>query len=540
MFTTSMYSATQEFFRMEKKVTVAAIYVRNSDSSKMDTEVQKAQLEALLKYAEENGYEVREHLIFKEAVSAIKVPYWERKELLRLWDESERGSFDVVLVTEMFRLARFASEQFAIIEHLKRYNVRVESITEKFEDSAEGRLLLSIQGFLGEVEANKIAIRTSRGKHHRAKQALSGQGQPAYGYVWGSTKEYSNSYYVLSTRVFSDNKGRKWTEVKVIEWVYDGCIRGMSLRQMAVTLTQMGVPTRAGKQVWGVTTLRKILTDEKYTGRAITTTGDGEIEIAGLVPRIVSDETFERVQVQLTLNAEMSPRNNKHPKETVMRGLVFCGECNRRMHVKHYLNAHGNHTQQSCYKCGRNDGLTDRLHKHNISIACSYLDKEAWEFAVKHIRNPQLIHTHVQDLQKQIPTNNHSESIEENIAKINKAIANLYELAEVAVDTTELKERLVDLQLKKRDLERLQMGVMNTQEKREQLRTVLKRFEEWAAGQRKFLDNPTYTISLDDKISAILFLGVKATVFPVNGHERVKMELMPPDIDRLLRSWCRE
>ncbi len=535
-----MYSATQEFFRMEKKVTVAALYVRNSDSSKMDTEVQKAQLEALLKYAKENGYEVREHLIFKEAVSAIKVPYWERKELLRLWDESERGSFDVVLVTEMFRLARFASEQFAIIEHLKRYNVRIESITEKFEDSAEGRLLLSIQGFLGEVEANKIAIRTSRGKHHRAKQALSGQGQPAYGYVWASTKEYTNAYYQLSTRVFYDNTGNKWTEVKVVEWVYEGCLHGMSLRQMAITLTQMGVSTREGKQVWGVTTLRKILTDEKYTGRAITTTSDGEREIAGLVPRIISDETFERVQVQLTLNAEMSPRNNKHPKETVMRGVVFCGECNRRMHVKHYLNAHGNHTQQSCYKCGRSDGLDDRLHKHTISIACSYLDKEAWEFAVKHIRNPQLIHTHIQNLQEQIPTNNHSESIEENIAKINKAIANLYELAEVAVDTTELKERLVDLQLKKRDLERLQMGVMNTQEKWEQLRTALKRFEEWAVGQQKFLDNPTYTISLDDKISAILFLGVKATVFPVNGHERVKMELMPPDIDRLLRSWYRE
>ncbi len=44
-----------------------------------------------------------------------------------MWDDAERGLFDVVLVTEMFRLARFASEQFAIIEHLKRYNVRVES-----------------------------------------------------------------------------------------------------------------------------------------------------------------------------------------------------------------------------------------------------------------------------------------------------------------------------------------------------------------------------------------------------------------------------
>ncbi|HEX9133324.1 MAG TPA: hypothetical protein VF844_13610, partial [Ktedonobacteraceae bacterium] len=93
-------------------------------------------------------------------------------------------------------------------------------------------------------------------------------------------------------------------------------------------------------------------------------------------------------------------------------------------------------------------------------------------------------------------------------------------------------------QLKKRDLERLHMGVTNTQEKREQLRVALERFEIWAEGQRAFLDDPDYTVSLDDMISSILFLGVKATVFP-NGIKRVKLELMPPDIDRLLRSWYR-
>ncbi len=535
-----MYSATQEFFRVEKKLIVAALYVRNSDTSKMDSEVQKAQVEALHKYAKEKGYEERDHLIFKEAISAIKVPYWERKQLLRLWDESERGSFDVVLVTEMFRLARFAGEQFAIIEYLKRYNVRIESTTERFEDSAEGRLLMSIQGFLGEVEANKIAIRTSRGKHHRAKQALSGQGQPAYGYVWGSTKEYNNAFYIISTRVFYDNSGTEWTEVKVVNWVYEGCLKGMSLRQMAVTLTQMGVPTRGGTQVWQVATLRKILTDPKYTGRAITRTDDGEREIAGLVPRIVSDESFERVQIQLELNADLSPRNNKHPKETVMRGLVFCAECKRRMHVKHYVNTHGNHAAQNIYKCCRHDGLPDRLHTHTTSVSCSYLDSLAWDFAVKHIRHPELIHEHVKSLQKQIPKVNHSETIEEDIGKINKAISNLYQLAEVAIDTTELQERLVELQLKKRDLERLFMGASSSEEKREELRVALNRFEIWANTQREFLDDPDYTPTLDDKLSAILFLGIKATVFPATKKERVQFELMPPDIERLLRLRSRE
>jgi hypothetical protein len=419
--------------------------------------------------------------------------------------------------------------------------VQVESISEKFEDTAEGRLLMSIQGFLGEVEANKIAIRTSRGKHHRAKQALSGQGQSAYGYVWADSKDYTNAYYVLSTRVFTDNQGKEWTEVKVVIWVYEHCVGGMSLRQMALQLTQWGVPTREGFAVWGVTTLRKILTDRKYTGRAFTHSDEGDVEIVGLVPRIVSDEAFERVQVQLALNAEMSPRNNKHPKDTIMRGLVFCGVCQRKMHVKHYIDNKGIPIQRHCYKCARNDGIDEQLHKHTISIACCNLDEEAWQFAIVHIRNPQLLHEHIRSLQEQIPETNHAESIEESIGKIDKAIQNLYKLAEVAIDTKDLEERLVDLQLKKRDLERLHKGTLSTAEKQEQLRNSLDRFEQWADSQRQFLDDPTYTPSLDDKIAAILFLGIKATVYPVNGHmERVKLELMPPDIDRLLHSFSRE
>ena len=352
-------------------------------------------------------------------------------------------------------------------------------------------------------------------------------------------KNYHKAFYAISTRVFYDKAGRAWTEVKVVEWVYDGCLSGMSLRQMALTLTQMGVPTREGREVWGVTTLRKILTDRKYTGRAILATDEGEVEIKGLVPRIISDEAFERVQMQLARNAEMSPRNNKHPKDTLMRGLTFCGICGRRMHVKHYVNAHGNHTQQSAYKCARNDGIEGAVHKHTISISCSVLDEHAWEFAVLHIRNPQLFSEHIANLEKEIPNINHSDSLEESLGKINQAIANLYKLAEVAIDTKPLEERLIELQLKKRDLEKLHMGVLNTQEKQENLRLALERFKLWADSQREFLDDPHYCPTFEDKLSAIYFLGIKATVLPVEGNpKRVKMELMPPDIDRLLRSGC--
>src|SRR5690242_14977585 len=148
---------------MSQKTIVAARYVRNSDPSKKDSEVLKAQADALAAYAKQMGYECPDELLYADAISALKYPYWERKDMMRMWDDAERGMFDVVLTTEFIRLARKSSEQYAIMEYLKRFHVTIESTTEKFEDTAEGRLLHAVQGFLGEVEAEKIRIRTTRG-----------------------------------------------------------------------------------------------------------------------------------------------------------------------------------------------------------------------------------------------------------------------------------------------------------------------------------------------------------------------------------------
>src|SRR5581483_8938228 len=75
---TSMYAASQEYYRMNKKTLVAAGYVRNSDPSKKDTEEQQAQVDALKTYARTHGYELPDRLIYRDAISALKYPYWER------------------------------------------------------------------------------------------------------------------------------------------------------------------------------------------------------------------------------------------------------------------------------------------------------------------------------------------------------------------------------------------------------------------------------------------------------------------------------
>src|SRR5207249_585821 len=106
-----------------------------------------------------------------------------------------------------------------------------------------------------------------------------------------------------------------------------------------------------------------------------------------------------------------------------------------------YLDHHGQQIQRHVYKCARNDGIEEQIHKHTISVTCCNLDEEAWQFAIAHIRSPQLLQAHIASLQEQIPESNHAESIAESIGKLDKAIQNLYKLAEVAIDTTELEER---------------------------------------------------------------------------------------------------
>src|SRR5258708_2001109 len=134
---------------MQKTGIIAARYVRNSDPSKKDSEVQKAQADALKAYGEKMGYECPDNLLYADAVSALKHPYWERPALMRSWDDAERGMFQIILCTEFFRIARTTAEQYAVIEYFKRFKVELISITEKFEDTPEGNLMFMLQGWLG-------------------------------------------------------------------------------------------------------------------------------------------------------------------------------------------------------------------------------------------------------------------------------------------------------------------------------------------------------------------------------------------------------
>src|SRR5436305_138810 len=117
--------------------------------------------------------------------------------------------------------------------------------------------------------------------------------------------------------------------------------------RLARRLTDLGVPTPRGGPRWNTASVRGILRNPSYAGRALSnrtqvapargrksamlSAGPGishaprpeEDWIAVPVPAIVSEQTFAQVQAKLDATQQGAPRNTRH--EYLLRALIsFC------------------------------------------------------------------------------------------------------------------------------------------------------------------------------------------------------------------------
>ncbi len=58
-------------------------------------------------------------------------------------------------------------------------------------------------------------------------------------------------------------------EAAIIRKIYDLFLSGKTINEIAAILTNMGVLTPAGRAKWSVSTVRSILSNEKYKGEAL-------------------------------------------------------------------------------------------------------------------------------------------------------------------------------------------------------------------------------------------------------------------------------
>jgi len=144
--------------------------------------------------------------------------------------------------------------------------------------------------------------------------------------------------------------------------------------RLARRLTDLGVPTPRGGPRWNTASVRGILRNPSYAGRAVSNrtqvapargrksamlpAGPGvshaprpeEDWITVPVPPIVSEEAFAQVQAKLDANQQTAARNTRH--EYLLRALISCGACRLTCGVRQ------TQTGYRYYQCrGRTDPL---------------------------------------------------------------------------------------------------------------------------------------------------------------------------------------
>ena len=462
----------------------AAIYTRVSSDRQKEEHTIGSQVQALIEYAQAEGYAVPSEWIFQDEGYSGSVLV--RPGLERVRDLAAEGQVETVLAHSPDRLSRSYAHQVLLIEEFSRHGVEVVFIKSLKADTPEKKLLLQFQGMIAEYERALIRERSRRGKRFRAKcgvvNVLSGA---PYGYRYVKKTETASAYYEIIEE-----------EARVVTEVYRLYTEELvSIGEITRRLNAQGVPTRKGRSAWERSTVWAVLRNPAYIGKAcygktqvverqkITRllrkkggyspkcSSNRErprqewIEIA--VPAIIKGEVFALAEERLEKNKQLSRRGTKEP--SLLQGMLVCSKCG---YAFYRSSSRTSKRKIYYYRCLGSDD-----YRYQNGRVCSqrpirqdYMDDLVWKEVMKLLKNPQLIKSEidkrVKQAQQSSPIKLRKQTLLRNKTKIKKGIDRLLDAyQEGLIPLRQLRKRIPDLRKKEAginsELQGLEAQAMN-------------------------------------------------------------------------------
>ena len=231
------------------------------------------------------------------------------------------GKIDLIVTKSVSRFARNTVDSLTTVRKLRDKGIEVYFEKENIRTlDAKGELLITIMSSLAQEESRSISENTTWGQRRRF---ANGKASVAYGRFLGYD------------RGFSVNE----EQAKTVRLIYKLFLDGLSCYTIAKELTRRELPTPGGGKTWNQSTVRSILTNEKYKGDALLQKeftvdflqkklkkNEGEIPqyyVEGNHKAIIDPEIFDHVQ------AEMAKRK-KQPRTSgvsIFSSKIRCGDC---------------------------------------------------------------------------------------------------------------------------------------------------------------------------------------------------------------------
>jgi site-specific DNA recombinase len=235
------------------------------------------------------------------------------------------GKIDLIITKSISRFARNTVDTLTAVRRLKEKDVEVYFEKENiFTLDSKGELLITIMSSLAQEESRSISENVAWGKRAKCEK----------GKVYLPYKQF------LGYRKGADGMPEiVEAEAEIVRLIYNLFLEGRMPSGIAKELMHRKIPTPAGKENWQASTVKSILTNEKYRGDALLQKtfcvdfltkrmkrNEGELPqfyVQNSHPAIIPPETFEEVQYELGRRMAAGYTG----KASCFSSRILCGEC---------------------------------------------------------------------------------------------------------------------------------------------------------------------------------------------------------------------
>ena len=237
----------------EKPKLRVAAYCRVSTDSDEQATSYETQIEHYTSFIQKNPEWELAGIFADDGISGTNTK--KREEFNSMIDECMAGKIDMIITKSISRFARNTLDCLKYIRELKSKNIPVFFEKENINTmDSKGEVLLTIMASLAQQESQSLSQNVKLGLQYRYQQGLV---QVNHNRFLGYTKDEDDRLVIVPE------------EAEIVKRIYREYLEGASLAQIGDGLEADGILTGAGKKQWLATTIKKILSNEKYIGDAL-------------------------------------------------------------------------------------------------------------------------------------------------------------------------------------------------------------------------------------------------------------------------------
>lgn len=294
------------------------IYARYSSHNQNEQSIE-GQLEECRKYAKQHNYTIIGQYIDRATTGTND----NRPQFLKMIEDSNNQNFEGVLVYKLDRFARNRIQSAIYKDKLKKNGVCLFSAMENITDSPESIILESVLEGMNEYYSVELGQKIKRGLTINAENCYFNGGVIPLGFkavdTDSSVVDAMGRIVKKRKLVIDDNTA------PIVKKIFDMYASGSLVADIIRYMNKQGIKTRTGKE-FNKNSLRKMLINKRYLG---TYKYNGK-EVKDAIPRIIDDNTFNKVQEMMKKNKK-APSRAKAKTEYLLTTKLFCGHCKDMM-----------------------------------------------------------------------------------------------------------------------------------------------------------------------------------------------------------------